>query len=106
MERFSRTRRLSCMSVVVGLAALALLAGCGAEEFAVGDCVTTEQRLTDSELKPADCPEAGSLDLRNPVYMVDEVLEGTDGRCGSGRGFGVQFEDEPADKIYCLSPAR
>lgn len=106
MQRLAKISQIGWAPIVCSVAALALLGGCGSEEFSVGDCVTTEQRLTDSELKSADCPAGGSFDPGKPVYKVDEAMDGTDGTC-TPQGFGgVQFKDEPADKVYCLSFAR
>jgi hypothetical protein len=87
------------------------LSACGESNFAVGDCVTIDQRVTDQELKAADCPESAGeanplADPANATYSVDEVLDGADASCDTLHGFlPVEFSDEPADKTYCLSAA-
>lgn len=93
--------------LALGAATTFATAGCGAAEFAVGDCVKVDTRLLDHELESADCPtDSGSQTLGDPTYQVDAALEGKDQSCSVGGPGAVEFSDEPDDMTYCLSFAQ
>lgn len=111
MNQHQRTHR-STVRFALASAALggsALLTGClpaglGGPSFAVGDCVTVEQRLVDSDLDDASCGEAvGTFDPEARTYRVDSIIDNTDGGCPMGTGFfPVEFVHEPDGVTYCL----
>lgn len=95
------------IATVLGAGGCSAVAGLGQSSFAVGDCVTIETRVTDHDLKDADCGDAvGTFDAAVRIYKVDAVLDGSDQSCDTPQGFfGVEFSHEPHDKTYCLSMA-
>lgn len=104
-------RGASRIAVIVGASVTAV--GCGGPSYAVGDCVTVDQQIVESELRSIGCDEEGPPDVTlggiersAVVYRVEKVIDGLDGACNPqemGPG-GTQFTDEPDDAIYCLKP--
>lgn len=85
---------------------LAVLAGVGfaydkifnKPSFAVGDCVTVEDRILDSDIHKSSCTSSSSGET---VYRVVEVNDGDDAGC---RQFvDIEFSHEPEDTTYCLN---
>lgn len=103
-----RTARSASRAGVVALASLlgaALVPACSDDpSFEVGDCVSIEPRLTDSDLEAAGCDDAvGTFDPNARIYRVDSIIEGTDGGCPALQGFfPVEFVHEPDGVTYCL----
>jgi hypothetical protein len=70
--------------------------------FKVGDCATVAAAgLSGAKMDHADCPHGHGTGL-DPIYRVDNVLDGKDGRC-PGSHWGVTFSNEPENVTYCLT---
>lgn len=106
-ERGATRALLAACACATGLMLALALTACGGAKFEVGDCVTIEQQTLDSELEEATCGDAtGSPVDADPIYSVDEVIDGSEGACGNPQGFlPTTFSDEPTDTTYCLSVA-
>lgn len=104
-KRTSWSARRAGAVVMGALVGAALLPACSDDpSFEVGDCVSVEQRLTDSDLEAANCDDAvGTFDPIARVYRVDSIIDDTDGGCPALKGFfPVEFVHEPDGVTYCL----
>lgn len=89
-------------AAVVGLIIAAIIghAIASGSSIAVGDCVRTSPSVTSGwDIKKVDCNQ--QYGLGSSVYKVDTMLGGSGSSCfGSDE---TTFNDEPANKTYCLS---
>lgn len=89
--------------VVVALVIVAAVIGKslagGGESIAVGDCVQTSPNgLQSWNIAKVAC--STQTNLGDPAYQVTSVQDGTSGYCPGGE---TTFEDDPANKTYCLN---
>jgi len=101
------TKRLIVTGVVVvGLIVAAVIghAIASGSSIAVGDCVQTSPSVTSGwDIKKVDCNQ--QFGIGDSVYKVDTVLDGSNQSCtGELAGSETTFNDDPANKTYCLLP--